>query len=142
MKKGFFKRAAAAGMCLTLGLSLLSGCSASGGSDKVVIYSNADDEAVTAMKNALDNNGYKDQYIFQTFGTSELGGKLLAEGTNLEADLITMSTFYVESAQDQNQMFLDLTVDPETLDEYPSYCAPITAQEGTIIINNADDGRK
>ena len=135
MKKGFFKRAAAAGMCLTLGLSLLSGCSASGGSDKVVIYSNADDEAVTAMKNALDNNGYKDQYIFQTFGTSELGGKLLAEGTNLEADLITMSTFYVESAQDQNQMFLDLTFDPETLDEYPSYCAPITAQEGTIIIN-------
>ena len=32
------------------------------------------------MKAALDNNGYKDQYIFQTFGTSELGGKILAEG--------------------------------------------------------------
>ena len=87
------------------------------------------------MKNALDNNGFKDQYIFQTFGTSELGGKLLAEGTDIEADLVTMSTFYVESAQDQNKMFADLTFDVKTLDEYPAYCAPITAQEGTIIVN-------
>ncbi len=45
--------------------------------------------------------GYKDQYVFQTFGTSELGGKLMAEGTNLEADLVTMSTFYVDSAQEK-----------------------------------------
>ena len=45
--------------------------------------------------------GYKDQYGFQTFGTSELGGKLMAEGTNLEADLVTMSTFYVDSAQEK-----------------------------------------
>lgn len=87
------------------------------------------------MKAALDNNGYKDQYIFQTFGTSELGGKILAEGKNIEADMITMSTFYVESAQDQNQMFKDLAFDVKTLDEFPSYCAPITAQEGTIIVN-------
>lgn len=52
--------------------SLLTGCSSS--NDQVVIYSNADDEAVTAMKNALDKNGYEGQYLFQTFGTSELGG--------------------------------------------------------------------
>lgn len=45
-----------------------------------MIYSNADDEVVAAMKAALDSNGYEGQYIFQTFGTSELGGKLLAEG--------------------------------------------------------------
>lgn len=37
--------------------SLLTGCSSS--NDQVVIYSNADDEAVTAMKNALDKNGYE-----------------------------------------------------------------------------------
>lgn len=102
---------------------------------KVVIYSNADDEAVTAIKNALDKNGFKDQYILQTFGTSELGGKLLAEGKDIEADLVTMSTFYVESAQQENQMFQELTFDPKTLDEFPSYCTPITAQEGTIIVN-------
>lgn len=105
------------------------------GGEKVVIYSNADDEAVECMKAALDENGYKGQYILQTFGTSELGGKLLAEGKNIEADLITMSTFYVDSAQEEQEMFLDLTFDVNTLDEYPAYCAPITAQEGTILVN-------
>lgn len=131
------KKAAALMVTVTMTAGLMAGAAGcgKGGDKKVVIYSNADDEAVTAMKNALDNNGYKDQYIFQTFGTSELGGKLLAEGTNIEADMVTMSTFYVESAQDENKMFADLTFDAKTLDEYPSYCAPITAQEGTIILN-------
>lgn len=101
----------------------------------MIIYSNADDEAVEAMKNTLDENGYEGQYVFQTFGTSELGGKLLAEGTNVEADMVTMSTFYVDSAQEQNEMFKDLEFDVDTIDEFPSYCAPITAQEGTIIVN-------
>lgn len=132
------KRAAMAGMAGIMGLSLIgfTGCSQKKSEDsQVVIYSNADDEAVEAMKNALDNNGFKDQYIFQTFGTSELGGKLLAEGTDIEADLVTMSTFYVESAQDEKNMFKDLDFDVKTLDDYPAYCAPITAQEGTIIVN-------
>ncbi len=87
------------------------------------------------MKNALDQNGYKDQYLLQSFGTSELGGKLMAEGTNVEADLITMSSFYIESAQEQNTMFLDLDFSPKTLAGYPAYYTPITAQEGAIIVN-------
>ena len=133
-----FRKVITAGLAGVLALSAIvtGGCGAkTAESQKVVIYSNADDEAVDAMKAALDNNGYKDQYIFQTFGTSELGGKILAEGKNIEADMITMSTFYVESAQDQNQMFKDLAFDVKTLVECPSYCAPITAQEGTIIVN-------
>lgn len=73
---------------------LASGCSAKKQDEQVVIYSNADDEAVEAMKKALDGNGYKGKYILQTFGTSELGGKLIAEGKNIEADMVTMSTFY------------------------------------------------
>lgn len=47
--------------CLTAAaaVSLLAGCSSAGGSasgsdEQVVIYSNADDEALTAIKNALD----------------------------------------------------------------------------------------
>ena len=32
-------------------------------------------------------------------------------------------------------MFQDLTFDVDTIDEFPSYCAPITSQEGTIIVN-------
>lgn len=85
---------------------------------QIVIYSNADDEAVTAIKETLDENGYKGKYILQAFGTSELGGKLMAEGTNIEADLITMSSFYLYS-------LTDLT----------SYSTPITAQEGALILN-------
>lgn len=113
---------------------LFAGCGKSG-SDEVVIYSNADDEAVDAMKAALDENGYEGKYLFQSFGTSELGGKLLAEGSNIEADLVTMSSFYLESAQEENDMFADLTFDTGALQTYPSYYTPITSQEGAIIVN-------
>lgn len=133
------KRAAAVGLAGVLGLSMMltaTGCgNTAKAAEQVVIYSNADDEAVEAMKAALDGNGYEGQYIFQTFGTSELGGKLLAEGSDIEADLVTMSTFYVESAGEQESMFKDLNFDVNTVDEYPAYCAPITAQEGTMIVN-------
>lgn len=125
------------------GVMILSAMTAAGCSsetkakdnEQVVIYSNADDEAVEAMKKALDANGYENQYLFQTFGTAELGGKLMAEGKNIEADLVTMSTFYVDSAQEKNQMFQDLTFDISTINEFPSYCAPITSQEGAILLN-------
>ena len=113
----------------------LTGCSTGSSDEQVIIYSNADEEAITAMENALDSNGYEGKYMFQTFGTSELGGKLLAEGTDIEADMVTMSTFYVESAQEQNSMFVDLDFDVDTIDEFEAYCAPITSQEGTIIVN-------
>lgn len=112
------KKLLALGLSLTMATALLAGCgstndtSADAGSagesgdtsaEQVVIYSNADEEAITAMENALDSNGYEGQYVFQTFGTSELGGRLLAEGT--------------------------------TLEEVPDYTAPITSQEGAIIVN-------
>lgn len=134
-----FKKLLAAGLALVMGVSLFAGCASNNGAGEsegqVVIYSNADDEAITAMKNALDNNGYEGKYILQGYGTSELGGKLLAEGKDIEADLVTMSTFYLQSAQDQNQMFKPLEFEVKTLDETPDYCAPITSQEGAIILN-------
>ena len=132
-----FKRAASLTLAAAVAVTGmgLTGCNTGSSDEQVIIYSNADEEAITAMENALDNNGYEGQYMFQTFGTSELGGKLLAEGTDIEADMVTMSTFYVESAQDQNSMFQDLTFDVDTIDEFETYCAPITSQEGTIIIN-------
>lgn len=111
------------------------GCQSNAESAQVVIYSNADEEAIEIMKKALDSNGFEGEYIIQAFGTSELGGKLLAEGNNIEADVVTMSSFYLDSAQDTNSMFKDLEFDVNTLDEVPSYYAPITAQEGAIIIN-------
>ena len=69
MKKGI-----AACLAAVFVMGTFVGCGAK--DEKVVIYSNADDEAIECMKQALDENGYKDQYMFQTFGTSELGGKL------------------------------------------------------------------
>ena len=129
------KKICVIGLTLTLAFSVMTGCSSSAKEKQVVIYSNADEEAVKALENALDQNGYKGKYIIQTYGTSELGGKLLAEGTNLEADLVTMSTFYLQSAQDQNNMFLPLEFEVNTLEEVPDYTAPITSQEGAIILN-------
>lgn len=136
MKK--MKSIAILGLAFTMLVGgVLTGCGSKEASsdEKVVLYTNADDEAVAAMQNALDSNGYKDKYIVQTFGTSELGGKLLAEGADIEADLITMSSFYVESAEDEHHMFKDLEFETDALDEYPSYYTPITAQEGAIIYN-------
>lgn len=134
-RKSKMHKIAALVLCGTLGLgSVLTGCGKSG-SEEVIIYSNADDEAIEAMKKTLDANGYEGKYLIQTFGTSELGGKLLAEGTNIEADLVTMSSFYLESSEEANDMYADLTFETGAIEEYPSYYTPITSQEGTIIVN-------
>lgn len=124
-------------LCLTMAVAPLAGCGKTGSSDQVVIYSNADEEAIEAMSKALDENGYEGQYTVQTFGTSELGGKLIAEGTNIEADMVTMSSFYLDSAQEKNDMFEKRNYDIKTLDgiDVPDFYAPITSQEGAIIVN-------
>lgn len=122
----------AAGMAAA---TVLSGCGSSAKDKEVVIYTNADDEAMEAMKTALDGNGYEGKYLLQSFGTSELGGKLLAEGTKIEADMVTMSSFYLDSAQETNQMFKDLAFETNALEDYPSFYTPITKQEGAIFVN-------
>ena len=63
MKKKFIKGLLASAMiCSSL---VLGGCSST--DDQVIIYSNADDEAVTAMKNALDNNGFEARIHLSNF---------------------------------------------------------------------------
>ena len=120
------------------GFGATSSASANG---QVVIYTNADDEAVVAFQHALDDNGFKGQYIIQSFGTSELGGKMLAEGRALEADMLTMSSYYIDSAQERNHMFANLTdVKTKLLGDTenskaPAWRSPTTAQEGAIIVN-------
>ncbi|MBW3093969.1 ABC transporter permease subunit [Bifidobacterium sp. 64T4] len=126
-------------LLVAFGFGTFSGTAAADG--QVVIYTNADDEAVEAFQHALDANGYRNQYIIQSFGTSELGGKMLAEGKALEADMLTMSSYYVDSAQQRNHMFATLTdVDSRLLgstenSKAPDYRRPTTAQEGAIMIN-------
>lgn len=108
-----------------------------GAGGQVIIYSNADREALDAYRAALDKNGYAGDYIIQAFGTSELGGKLAAEGSAIEADVITMSSYYIDSAQADNHMFADLTqVQSTPLDTAtPAWRAPVQAQEGAIFYN-------
>lgn len=123
----------------TLGLGLLglAGCKGAGAAaeDKAVIYTNADEEPVKAMEKALDDNGFKDKYVLQSLGTSELGGKLLAEGKNLEADLVTMSTFYLDAAEEKNHFLEKLAVNVQPLAETTGYTLPLTVQEGVIFYN-------
>lgn len=101
----------------------------------VVIYTNADEEAQLAMKHALDANGLSGAYLMQSFGTSELGGKLVAEGKNIEADVITLSSYYLESLQKNQKLFRDLATQFETLTPSVSYYAPILGNCGSLFVN-------
>ena len=87
------------------------------------------------MKNALDQNGLKGAYLIQGFGTSELGGKLVAEGKAIEADVVTLSTYYLESLQQQKHLFAALAVKPDTINPTPNYYAPILGNCGALFIN-------
>lgn len=151
--------AAAAGVALILAISVFAGAggagvggaaaggspaggggaasSAGSGGGQVIIYSNADQEALDAYRTALDKNGYAGDYIIQAFGTSELSDKLAAEGSAIEADVITMSSYYIDSAQANSHMFADLVqVQSTPLDTAtPAWRAPVQAQEGAIFYN-------
>lgn len=131
------KRSIVLAVCLTVFSVLLGACSKSNAdqADKLVIYSNADEEPIQVMKDVLDQNGYKDKYTIQSLGTSELGGKLLAEGKSIEADLVTMSSFYLTSAQQKDKMFAPLNLKMKSLAKIPDYAAPFTVQEGVIFYN-------
>ena len=126
----------AAGLLIAVTALTAAGCGTASADNSVVIYSNADDEALTAMENALTAGGYEGQYIIQSFATSELGGRMMAEGSKIEADLVTMSTYYLDTAQKESGMFSDLSFDHATLSgDCPSYSSPITAQEGAVMVN-------
>ncbi|UED82562.1 extracellular solute-binding protein [Lysinibacillus sp. CD3-6] len=103
---------------------------------QVIIYSNADDEAIEVMQATLDKKGYEGKYIIQSFGTSELGGKMMAEGTDIEADVVTMASYFIESAQTSKSIFVDLSSDLKLLDDGGStYALPILGNVGSIFIN-------
>lgn len=123
------------GFLLISMLFALAGCSSSQSAQKVVIYTNADKEAVEVMQNSLNAAGYEGKYVLQTMGTSELGGKLMAEGDKIEANLVTMSSYFVDSAQKKHNMFADLNFETKALSQYPAYYAPILANTGAIFVN-------
>ncbi|MEK4701727.1 extracellular solute-binding protein [Solibacillus sp. FSL R7-0668] len=111
------------------------GSSSANSNDQVIIYSNADDEAIEVMQNTLNEKGFEGEYIIQSVGTSELGGKLLAEGKSIEADVVTMASYYIDSADAQHEMFLDLTSSQALIDEMSNVQLPILGNVGSIFIN-------
>lgn len=116
---------------------LLAACAVVNSADetRVVLYSNADDEAVAALQKTLDEEGYEGKYVIQSMGTSELGGKLMAEGNKIEADIVTMASYFLESAQQKNEMFTSLTSKATALDDYGNYQLPILGNAGSLFIN-------
>lgn len=64
-----------------------------------------------------------------------MSGKLWAEGTDIEADLVTMSTFYLDGVQENEPIFKELALEVQPIDDLPSYQAPMTTQEGVIFYN-------
>lgn len=105
--------------------------------DKVVIATNADEEAISVIKKTLDQKDYKGEYIIQPYSTAELGGKIIAEGKNIEADIVTQSTYYLESAQDKNNMFVSIKNrnQPKTIDDFPNYVIPLLGNMGSLFVN-------
>ena len=81
VKKQVWKRVGAvmAAGVLVLGTASTVGCSSKAG-DQVVIYSNADDEAVVAMKAALDANGYEGEYLLPDLWYIRIGWKASGGG--------------------------------------------------------------
>lgn len=122
------------GLVMLILLGSLIGCS-KGKSDQVVIYTNGDEEVITAVEKSLDEAGYKGDYVLQSFGTSELGGKLMAEGDQIEADLVTMSSYFLESAQEKNNMFADLNFKSNALEEHKPFYTPALAITGALFVN-------
>ena len=115
---------------------ILAACGKSSAEEnQIVISTNGDEEAIEAMKDALDSEGYEGKYVVQSLGTSELGGKLIAEGDQIDADIVTMSSYFIESAQEKNSMFEDLTFESNSLEEFPSYYTPILANTGSLFAN-------
>lgn len=106
-----------------------------GSKDQVIIYSNADDEAIEVMEATLDKKGYEGKYLIQSFGTSELGGKMMAEGKDIEADVVTMASYFIESAQKSQSMFVDLSSNLKPLDGGTTFALPILGNIGSIFIN-------
>jgi ABC-type Fe3+ transport system substrate-binding protein len=134
MRKGKSFMLSLLALCLLVFLGACSSNTDAGG-EQIVIQTNGDEEAVMAMEDALKNAGYEGKYVLQSLGTSELGGKLIAEGDQIEADLVTMSSYFLESAQAKHSMFKELTFTTGALEKTPNYYTPILALTGSIFVN-------
>lgn len=119
---------------------VLTGCS-NGVEEKVVFYSNADDDAVEIIEATLDENGFKGMYEIQTFGSSETYAKLDSEGASTNADVVLLSNFYLNDLASNNEdMFVPVEVDNSSLNEQfvDEMFYPMIANRGVLFYNTAE----
>ena len=81
-----FPRILACVLCLAMCFTLLAGCGAK--KETIVIYSCANDRRIAHMTERLQEKFPNYDFIVEYQGTSKLAAKLLAEGTNTDADII------------------------------------------------------
>jgi len=119
-----------------LAIGALAGCGNRSADGLVVIYSNADLEAIEVMTNTLNDNGFQGQFEIQVFGTSDLSARLVAEGVNIESDIVTLSTFFLDTEQEMNNLFADFdTPDGLIAGERQTWESPLLGLEGGLVVN-------
>ena len=104
---------------------------ACGGEDEVIVFTNADAEAVAIMQRVVAEH-FDGDVVFQTLGTGELTGRIAAEGTNIEAAVITLSSFHIDS---NAELFADFDVKEGNLLGGTRIHSPLLALEGSLIVN-------
>lgn len=126
--------------CLTVGIAGYGGSETKEAANvkQTVIYTNADEEAQVAFKAALDKNGFEGKYILQSFGTSELGGKLAAEGKNIEANVVNMTSYYLDSVQKKSPMFVEIKDPVKPVVEHPNFYIPDIGNCGALFVNTEE----
>ncbi|MBR4456446.1 MAG: extracellular solute-binding protein [Solobacterium sp.] len=91
MNTGLIRKAVLALTCVIglagCGSSNGSAGSASSGSNRVVIYTAAEDERITYLQEELDRKFPETEIVIQSLGTGQLLSKLQAEGKNSDCDI-------------------------------------------------------
>ncbi|MCL1949243.1 MAG: ABC transporter substrate-binding protein [Turicibacter sp.] len=131
MKKTAFTKLLALGAFMG-SMAFLGACSDAQANDPVIIFSSADAEAIRVIEEQLDANGFAGQYLIQVLGTGELAGRLVAEGSNIEADIVTLTTFHLDSNED---LFTAFDVPAGGLMYSTNYRSPILGLEGSLMVN-------
>ncbi|MBC2854950.1 extracellular solute-binding protein [Cetobacterium sp. 2A] len=108
--------------------------------DVVLIYSNAEDEYIDIMNKELNKKGLEDKVEIVKFSTSDLAGKIEIENKNTEADILTFSSFYLETYKDKYDMLKKHAFDETKIvkDFRNTYYIPFIAFSGSIFYNTIE----
>lgn len=110
----------------------------------VLIYSNSEDEYIDIMNKELSKKGLEGKVEIVKYSTSDLAGKLAIENKNTEADILTFSSFYLETYKDKYNMLKKHGIDERKMlkDFRNEYYIPFIAFSGSIFYNTIELKKK